>query len=122
MDYKTNSAPANSEAATVIRQTTGMGLTERKSGIKWKQTGDGNIQRLGQDWLEPGIRIARNRRASEQIKMADPEDGVKNVGLRILMDSAKEMKYQTGITLARGISQEIRYKNVLGLNVLMIRI
>ena len=54
--------------------------------------------------------------------MADPEDGVKNVGLRILMDSAKEMQYQTGITLTRGISQEIRYKNVLGLNVLMIRI
>ena len=59
---------------------------------------------------------------SEQVQMADPEDGVKNVGLRILMDSTKEMQYQTGITLTRGISQEIRYKNVLGLNVLMIRI
>jgi len=54
MDYKTNSAPANSEAATGIRQTTGMGLTERKSGIKWKQTGDVNIQR----WARSGLNQA----------------------------------------------------------------
>ena len=41
---------------------------------------------------------------------------------QMLMDSAKDVQYQAAIMLARGITQEIRYKNVLGLNNLQIRI
>ncbi|MBQ9326520.1 MAG: hypothetical protein IJ246_12230 [Clostridia bacterium] len=58
----------------------------------------------------------------EQAEIVDPEDGIRNVGVRILMESAKDMQYQTGVVLTRGISREVRYRNVLGLNVLLIRI
>ena len=43
---------------------------------------------------------------SEQIKVFDPNDKVKNVGIR----------------LVHGISKQLEYRNMLGLNVLMVRI
>lgn len=58
----------------------------------------------------------------EQMQMAFPEDGVKNVGMRILMESAKDVQYHIGAQLTKGIARDVQYKNVLGLNVLMIRI
>ncbi len=59
---------------------------------------------------------------TEQAQIVAPEDNAKNVGLRILMDSAKDIQYQIGVVLANRISSEIRYKIILGLNVLMVRI
>lgn len=58
----------------------------------------------------------------EQEKMTAPEDTVKNVGLRIVLNNAKEVQYDVGVVLAQGISREMLYKNTLGLNVLRIRI
>ena len=55
----------------------------------------------------------------EEIETKDP---CKDVGVQILLDSAKEVQHRMGIMVTRGISQEIRYRNVLGMNVLMIRI
>ena len=54
--------------------------------------------------------------------MTAPEDTVKNVGLRIVLNNAKEVQYDVGVVLAQGISREMLYKNTLGLNVLRIRI
>ena len=59
---------------------------------------------------------------AEQMEITNPEDGMKNVGLRILSESAKEFRYQVGIVLTHGVSREFRYQNVLGHNVLFIRI
>lgn len=59
---------------------------------------------------------------AERVAIMNPPDGVKNVGLRILVDSAKDVQYHVGITLTRRISREMLYRNVLGMNVLMIRI
>ena len=80
------------------------------------------VTHLGEDVL---LRLRDNGApftSSEQVQISSPEDGVKNVGLRILMDSAKDFQYQIGIVLTNRISREVHYKNVLGLNVLMIRI
>ena len=80
------------------------------------------VTHLGEDVL---LRLRDNGApftSSEQIQLTSPEDGVKNVGLRILMDSAKGFQYQIGIILTNRIAREVHYKNVLGLNVLMVRI
>ena len=58
---------------------------------------------------------------SEQMEITNPEDGVRNVGLRILKESAREFNYQVGIVLTHGITREFRYQSVLGHNVLFIR-
>ena len=58
----------------------------------------------------------------EQEKMTAPEDTVKNVGLRIVLNNAKEVQYDVGVVLAQDISREMLYKNTLGLNGLRIRI
>ena len=52
----------------------------------------------------------------------EPKDGFKDVGVRLLMDSAKEVQRRIGMTLTRGVSREVRYRNVLGLDVLMIQV
>ena len=80
------------------------------------------VTHIGEDIL---LRLRDNGTpfsSSEQVNITSPEDGVKNVGLRILMDSAKDFQYQIGVVLTNRISREVRYNNVLGLNVLMVRI
>ena len=59
---------------------------------------------------------------SEQMEIANSQDGIKNVGLRILSESAAEFRYQVGIVLTHRVSREFHYQNVLGHNVLFIRI
>ena len=44
------------------------------------------------------------------------------MGVRLLMDSAKEVQRRIGMTLTRGVSRKVRYRNVLGFDVLMIRV
>lgn len=80
------------------------------------------VTHMGEDVL---LRLRDNGRpfsSSDQVRISSPEDGIKNVGLRILMDSAKDFQYQIGVILTDRISREAHYKNVLGLNVLMVRI
>ena len=59
---------------------------------------------------------------ADRRKVADPEDGVKNVGLKQAAENAKETPYSLGISLTYSISEEVIYNNILGLNVLIIRI
>ena len=59
--------------------------------------------------------------AKAGMEITNPEDGVRNVGLRILKESAREFNYQVGIVLTHGITREFRYQSVLGHNVLFIR-
>ncbi|MBQ7214737.1 MAG: hypothetical protein IJS39_02000 [Synergistaceae bacterium] len=59
---------------------------------------------------------------SERLEMVNPEDRAKNAGLRLVLESAKNVQYHIGINLAFGVSKEVQYKNLLGFNVLMIRI
>ncbi len=58
----------------------------------------------------------------DRMKLVNPEDMAKNAGLRVLLETAKHVEYHIGINLAFRISREVQYKNLLGLNVLMIRI
>ena len=71
------------------------------------------------------LRLRDNCKAfnpNERLEIVNPEDRAKNAGLRILLDSAKNVQCHIGINLAFGVSKEVQYKNLLGLNVLMIRI
>ena len=71
------------------------------------------------------LRLRDNCKAfnpKERLAIVNPEDKAKNAGLRVLLDSAKNVQYHIGINLAFGVSKEVQYKNLLGLNVLMIRI
>lgn len=80
------------------------------------------VTHLGEDVI---LRLRDNGipfNPTEQVELAELKSSVQNPGLRILMESAKEAQYHTGVVLTRGISREIQYRNVLGLNVLLIRI
>ena len=59
---------------------------------------------------------------TERLDIVNPKDRATNAGLRILLESAKNVEYHVGINLAFAISKEMQYKNLLGLNVLVIRI
>lgn len=59
---------------------------------------------------------------AERLDIVNQKDRATNAGLRILLDSAQNVQYHVGINLAFGVSKEVQYKNLLGLNVLVIRI
>ena len=92
------------------------------AGDKWKHSVDVRVICKNEDVI---LRVRDDCVAfdpSEQMKVYAPEDGVKNAGLRLLLDDAKEARYFVGIPLAYGISKDMNYNNILGLNVLMIKI
>ncbi len=59
---------------------------------------------------------------SEQMDITNPQDGIQNIGLRILSGSAAEFQYQVGIVLMHSVSREFHYQTVLGHNVVFIRV
>ena len=59
---------------------------------------------------------------SDRLEIMDKNDRIKDTGLRMVMNSAKDATYYSGISLAYGISKDVIYNNVLGLNVLVIRL
>ena len=56
------------------------------------------------------------------MEITNPQDGIQNIGLRILSGSAAEFQYQVGIVLMHSVSREFHYQTVLGHNVVFIRV
>ena len=105
-----------------MEEMAGNVVTHGFSSDNKRHSADIRVTCTGNDVI---LRLRDNCKAfnpKEMIEIMNFEDKAKNAGLRILLNSAKDVQYHIGINLAFGIAKEVQYKNLLGLNVLMIRI
>lgn len=58
----------------------------------------------------------------QKLEASEPEDSSKNQNLQKVLESAKDVQYNIGLRLVYGMTQNVHYENVLGLNVLLIHI
>ena len=59
---------------------------------------------------------------SERVETVTPEEKAKDAGLRVVLKDAKDVQYFSGIALTYNLSKDVIYNNILGVNVLIIRI